>query len=58
MLELHSLHSLLNISRMVKSVELLRTEHINKIKETFGAFNILTGKTTVKRSLGKSRHKL
>ena len=46
----------LNIARIIKSRRLRWAGHIARMEE--GAFTLLSGKPTGKRSLGKSRRRL
>ena len=53
--ELHNLYLLPNIVRVIKSRRLRWAGHVARIEEGRSAFNILTGKPTGKRPLGRPR---
>ena len=55
--EFHSLFSLLNMVRVIKSRKLRLVGHISREKEGRSASNILTGKPTGKRPLGRLRRR-
>ena len=46
-----------NIVREIKSIRLKWAGHIARIKESRGAFKMLTGKPTEKRPLGRSKRR-
>ena len=55
--ELHSLYRSPNILRMIKSRRLRWARHVAKMEEDRSAFNILTGKPTRNRPLGRPRRR-
>jgi hypothetical protein len=56
--ELHSLYRSPNILRVIKSRRLRWTGHAVRMEEGRIAFNVLTGKPTGKRPLGRSMRRL
>ena len=56
--ELHSLFRSPNIVRVIKSRRLRWADHVARMEEGTSAFNILTGKPTGKRPLGRPRRRL
>ena len=55
--ELHSLYRSPNIVRMIKSRRLRWAGHVARMKEPRSAFKILTGTSTGKRPLVRSRRR-
>ena len=55
--ELHSLYRSHNIVRVIQFRRLRWTGHVARIEESRSPFNILTGKPTGKRPLGRPRRK-
>jgi hypothetical protein len=55
--ELHSLYRTPNIVRVIKSRRLRWAGHVSRMHEGRSAFKILTGKTTGKVPLGRSRRR-
>ena len=55
--ELNSLYRSPNIVRVIKSRRLRLAWHVARMEEGRSAFKILTGKPTVKRTLGRPRHR-
>ena len=55
--ELHSLYRSPNIVRMIKFRRLRWAGHVARIEEGRSTFEILTGKPTEKRTLGKPRRR-
>jgi hypothetical protein len=55
--ELHSLYRSPNIVRVIKSRRLRWAGHVVRMEEGRSAFNILTGKPTGKRPLGRPRRR-
>ena len=55
--ELHSLYRSPNIVRAIKSRRLRLAGHLTRVVEGKSAFNILTGKPTGKRPLGRPRRR-
>ena len=55
--ELHSLHRLPNIDRGIKSRRLRWAGHVARMEEGRSALDILTGKPTGKRPVGRPRHR-
>ena len=53
--ELHSLYRSPNIVRVIKSRRLRWAGHVARIEQGRSTFKILTGKSTGKRSLGRTR---
>ena len=54
--ELHGLHRLPNVVRVIKSRRLRWARHVIRMEEGRSTLKILTGKRTGKRALGKPRH--
>ena len=55
--ELHSLYRSPNIDRVIKSRRLRWADYVARMEEGRSAFNILTGKPTRKRPLGRPRRR-
>ena len=55
--ELHSFHFSPNISRVIRSRRLRWAGHVARMEEDRSAFNIITGKPTGNRPLGRPRRR-
>ena len=55
--ELHSFYRTPNIVRVIKSTRLRWAGHVARMEEGWNAFEILTGKPTGKRLLGRPRRR-
>jgi hypothetical protein len=56
--ELHSLYSLPNIVRMIKSRRMRWAGHVAHVGEGRGVYRVLIGRPEGKRPLGRPRHRL
>jgi hypothetical protein len=55
--ELHSLYSLLNIVKVIKSRRMRWAGHVARMGEGRGVYRVLVGRPEGKRPLGRSRHR-
>jgi hypothetical protein len=55
--ELHSLYTSPSIVRVIKARRMRWAEHVERMGEVRGAYNILVGRPEGRRSLGRPRHR-